>query len=300
MPLGIVKHVPIFFAHIPKTAGTTIKEYFGLPLEGHMTMQDFLIASQSGESMDSGINADKTEQDIFNTTAKINKLGEIVNLSAFDMAIKFSFVRNPWDRAVSMYEFHKDDFDFGTFEDFTNLLMHKKDIFSEETGGTTLRPTQTQYLSVDSKNNWLHSYKPKEEKSKNPLRVLKGRHPARNSGHLCYDYIGKFENIEREVFVLKEFLIQLSDKVESCGHNINNDQFPWEGKDRLGLFRKNKNRKLDYRTYYKNFNQIYAVFDYYYNDVVNFNYGFTPGTSYDKCYTTIRCFKQYKEKNDIL
>jgi len=293
----MVKHLPIFFAHIPKTAGTTIKEYFGLPIEGHMTMQDFLIAARAGK-IESGINPGKTEEQIIDSLAKIKKLSKLTDLSAFDMAFKFSFVRNPWDRAVSMYEFHKDDFDFGTFEDFTNSLLRKEGIFSEETGGTTLRPTQTQYLSLT--DDYINSYNPEKEKIKNPLRALKGRHPARNSGHLCYDYIGKFENIGREVFVLKEFLTQLSNKIESCGHNINDDEFPWEGKDRLGLFRKNENRKPDYRTYYENFNQIYAVFDYYYNDVVNFNYGFTPGTSYDKCYTTIRCFKQYKEKNDIL
>tara|TARA_R110002020_G_scaffold181520_1_gene376571 strand:+ start:13732 stop:14613 length:882 start_codon:yes stop_codon:yes gene_type:complete len=293
----MVRHLPIFFAHIPKTAGTTIKEYFGLPIEGHMTMQDFLLASKCGD-IDSGVNADAAEDQIIDFVAKINKLSELVNMPCFEIAFKFSFVRNPWDRAVSIYEFHKDDFDFGTFEDFTNSLLYKEGIFSEETGGTTLRPTQTQYLSIA--DDYINSYSPEEEKIKNPTRVPKGRHPARNSGHLCYDYIGRFENIEREVFILKEFLTQLSNKIESCGHNINDDEFPWETKDRLGLFRKNENRKPDYRTYYENFNQIYAVFDYYYNDVVNFNYGFTPGTSYDKCNTTIRCFKQYKEKNDIL
>ena len=297
MPIGIVKHLPIFFAHIPKTAGTTIKEYFGLPLEGHMTIQDFLIAARTGK-IESGINPDKTEEQITDSIVKINKLSKLTDLSAFDMAFKFSFVRNPWDRAVSMYEFHKDDFDFGTFENFTNSLLHKEGIFSEETGGTTLRPTQTQYLSLS--DDYINSYSPEEEKIKNPVRTLKGRHPARNSGHLCYDYIGKFENIGREVFIIRELIKELSNKIESLGHNINDKKFPWEGKDRLGFFRKNKKKKSDYTGHYKSFEQVYAVFDYYYNDVVNFNYGFTPGTSYDKCYTTIRCFKQYKEKNDIL
>jgi len=259
----MVKHLPIFFAHIPKTAGTTIKEYFGLPIEGHMTMQDFLIAARAGK-IESGINPGKTEEQIIDSLAKIKKLSKLTDLSAFDMAFKFSFVRNPWDRAVSMYEFHKDDFDFGTFEDFTNSLLRKEGIFSEETGGTTLRPTQTQYLSLT--DDYINSYNPEKEKIKNPLRALKGRHPARNSGHLCYDYIGKFENIGREVFVLKEFLTQLSNKIESCGHNINDDEFPWEGKDRLGLFRKNENRKPDYKLYWKNNRPryIYRMYPQYY------------------------------------
>jgi hypothetical protein len=65
------------FVHIPKTGGTSVTSALGNRACAH------------------------------NTPAKIRaEIGDELWNSCF----KFTFIRNPWDRAVSFYEFHKEDF----------------------------------------------------------------------------------------------------------------------------------------------------------------------------------------------
>ena len=65
---------PFIFIHINKTAGTSIGNAIGLPIKHHRTARE-VIAS---------IGRDK-----------------------WDTAYKFTFVRNPWDKVVSHYEYRR-------------------------------------------------------------------------------------------------------------------------------------------------------------------------------------------------
>ena len=74
MPLRTGINGPFIFIHINKTAGTSIGKAVGLPLKHHLTAAEVI----------SRIGNDKWQS-----------------------AYKFTFVRNPWDKVVSHYEYRR-------------------------------------------------------------------------------------------------------------------------------------------------------------------------------------------------
>ena len=73
-PLRFGNERPFIFLHINKTAGTSIGKAIGLQVKQHLTAREI-----------------------------IERIGREKWLSAW----KFTFVRNPWDRAVSLYEYRR-------------------------------------------------------------------------------------------------------------------------------------------------------------------------------------------------
>lgn len=74
-PLQLGTRQPFIFVHINKTGGTSIGNAIGLSVKNHQTAKEI-----------------------------IKRIGQ----TQWDSAYKFTFVRNPWDRIVSLYEYrHK-------------------------------------------------------------------------------------------------------------------------------------------------------------------------------------------------
>lgn len=116
----------MFFVHITKTAGTSIRRCLGFP--------------QANRS-----------NGLFKKHYSCQEIQEIVHPAIWDNAFKFSFVRNPWDRLYSYYHYMKRKFFrahpslhpatpglFPNFEDWVEEHIVNNDISS-----TNYRPQYT-------------------------------------------------------------------------------------------------------------------------------------------------------------
>jgi len=130
---------PFIFIHITKTAGTSIGNAVGLPVKHHLTAKEVI--------------------------AKIGK-------EKWNTAYKFTFVRNPWDKVVSLYEYRrkKDKTKIASrnipFTDWVNLTLGEQ--------------SDSYYY------NNIKSFQPQVEWLKD------------DEGIIGIDFIGKFESIRTD------------------------------------------------------------------------------------------------------
>jgi len=282
MPYSVINDIPILFIHIPKVAGTSIKKYFQLSEQGHETLQDFLYNMNNGWIYTCANEEDSNDEEIYksyrhNLTQSFNRLRD-KSLSQkthpFNNIFKFSFVRNPWDRVTSIYHYHKNDFDgLGTFSDFLKSIKNLTGPIFTPDSTTILRLTQTQYLSLGDK--WA-------QVTDESLYKSWGMHPSDDCGTLHMNYIGHFETIDKDINNICLLLNKITDS-----------NTPWIAEQNFSDYRERVSANSDqrYTKMYANFDEIYTIFEYYYDDIVNFNYTFT---GYPNCEIAKECFKKYE------
>lgn len=127
------------FIHITKTAGTSIGNAIGLPVKHHLTAKEVI--------------------------AKIGK-------QQWNVAYKFTFVRNPWDKLVSLYEYRRK-------KDKTKLTS--RNIPFNHWVKLTIGPDSDPYYY-----NNVKSFQPQVEWLKD------------DEGVIAIDFIGKFESIHTD------------------------------------------------------------------------------------------------------
>ena len=138
-PLRPGRNGPFIFIHINKTAGTSIGNAIGLPVKHHQTARE-VIAGIGREN--------------------------------WDKAYKFTLVRNPWDRAVSLYEYRRK-------KNKTDLA--KRGIAFSEWVNKTFGPDKDPFYYNNAK-----SFQPQVEWLKD------------DAGRISIDFIGKFETINED------------------------------------------------------------------------------------------------------
>ena len=84
---------PLLFIHIPKNAGTTIARVLE-PINSRYTDNEY----------EDGINEDE-DATYGHIDVKELYMNGFISPLAWDNYFKFCFVRNPWDRMVSLYKY---------------------------------------------------------------------------------------------------------------------------------------------------------------------------------------------------
>jgi len=114
----LIRDYNALFIHIPKTGGTSIEFSFGMKYEMEYNLELFLGRS-------------KVDSQVLMQHATIEQLISIGCLQTGEVSslFKFAFVRNPWDRAVSNWQWLVQGADYqGTLLEYLNdteLILHE-------------------------------------------------------------------------------------------------------------------------------------------------------------------------------
>lgn len=163
------------FVEVPKTASTSIRSIIGQPSKPHLNIlqiREEFIRSQIEAAMD-----EKNDEESL-IEAKMN----------FNNYFKFGFVRNPWDRVVSLFN-RKEGLQLSermSFEEFVGWIQNSSD--------TCLHPLQHK-----NQLDWFIDER----------------------GDVIVDYIGKFEELEKSWQYISQ---RLNVKKKLPHHNINEDK----------------------------------------------------------------------------
>lgn len=164
------KHKCIFI-HIPKTAGTSINSYFHPGIPFHYKNADY-------ERLFGW--CPKRKIHMQHATAKQLLELELVSEEVWNEYFKFTFVRNPWDRAYSDYKWIQEFSGVkGSFKSYLNKEKEFKDILNDNSNYNYLGDhlsLQTEFFDF--------------------------------SGKYKVDYMGKFENFALDIqFILNSLSI---------------------------------------------------------------------------------------------
>ncbi|MCK4947010.1 MAG: sulfotransferase family 2 domain-containing protein [Candidatus Aureabacteria bacterium] len=149
--------MPIFhkykciFIHIPKSAGTSINAALGIGREG--------IQSLFGKISEE----EKAKYGLTHTYwhhCPISLIKPFIPEGTFNKYFKFTFLRNPWDRLVSLYLYYK--------------RINRLD-------------------NIDAFNQWILS-----KKIPSYLLIPQLDYITDNKGNIIVDFIGRFENMDKD------------------------------------------------------------------------------------------------------
>jgi chondroitin 4-sulfotransferase 11 len=140
------KNTPFIFIHINKTAGTSIGNAIGLPIKDHLTAKEVIA-----------------------------RIGE----SKWNEAYKFTLVRNPWDKAVSLYEYRR-----------------KKDRTEISARGVSFSDWVKMTYGEDKNYDYYNAraFQPQVDWLKD------------NEGKISMDFVGKFESINEDFNHIKNVI----------------------------------------------------------------------------------------------
>ena len=146
------------FVHIPKTGGTSIENMIWTQSERNVRhLCQGLVDSFNNKYQSGGLQHLLSWQ-----------IREEIGVEFFDKCFKFSVVRNPWDKAVSQYEYMKEREDLRDF-----IGMKRNEEFR----------TYRELIQTKTHVQWEHQY----------------RFVFDENGEQLVDYLGRFENFNEEV-----------------------------------------------------------------------------------------------------
>ncbi|MFW6219868.1 MAG: sulfotransferase family 2 domain-containing protein [bacterium] len=145
------------FIHIPKTGGNSITTALRGYSEDNIDLTRFDGVNYNGISL-------RTKRGGVNKHAYLSEYEKYYNIKEY---LKFSSIRNPWDKLLSWYFYHKKFEDIKNFDTFLDLIYIKKEV-------------------PKSSKNQIKWYSPQ-------IYFLKNK-----SGVVCVDHVIKFENFQND------------------------------------------------------------------------------------------------------
>ena len=163
----ILRDKEIVFVHIPKNGGTSIEDALFPPV----------VDRNLGEHLWGRPNPHQTGGMQHLQAIKIK---ELVGRDLYDRCFKFSIVRNPWDRAISMYMYHHKRYDLQKF-----LGIQDRSLFRRLLGRQKMVPFV----------NYLRAVKA------GPIHVQwddQYKFICDTSGTVIVDFVGRFETLQKD------------------------------------------------------------------------------------------------------
>ena len=227
--------IKTIFVHIPKTAGMALYESV-FELERFFSWFLGLNKSEKDEKISTIKNLKNVTLGHLNYKTVLDS--NIMSISFYKEAYKYCFVRNPYDRLVSLYKYHrvKDRLKLD-FDNFVKLLY-------EEFKLDRVPPVGLYNVKHFSKNGPLYHY---QIYGNQYNEMIKWIPPD-------IDFVGRFENFESDT---NKLLINLGYK----GSPIVIPHLNYSS-----------SKKDDYTTYYINEQIIDYVSEIYKNDIMRFGY----------------------------
>jgi len=223
-----------FFIHIPKTAGMTLHDSI-LDLKRNF---GWFLGSEFDDKQDKSLNKiiHKGSYTLGHIHYKSLISENYLEKKIFKQSFKFCFVRNPYDRLVSLYKYHKVNERLNlNFDDFVKYLY-------EEHKNKTIPPIGLYNIKTFDKKSKL--YHPKIYGSQ--YNCMEKWVPS------DIGFIGRFENLDHDIYELIKIL----------GYTGPNITIP----------KLNYTKQDNYLNYYKNDKTINYVSKIYEKDFSRFGY----------------------------
>lgn len=216
------------FVHIPKAAGQSVENYF-LSLHGLTWEKRALLLLRHNPNPELG-----PERLAHLKASEYSGCG-YVTYDTFDSYFKFSFVRNPWDRLVSEFNYRGFDKKY-SFKEFVLRGLPNKDLYSDV------------YRHIIPQHQFLYD----------------------DAGNQLVDFVGRFENLQSDF----DFVCSKLGIADTRLPHVNSSGQKGEIKGKLkSLFSKQNLIKRPYSSYYdeetlESVNKMYAT------DIKIFGYEF--------------------------
>jgi len=217
------------FVHIPKTAGQSIENFF-------LSLHGLSWEERAPLLLRYNLDPEQGPQALAHLTAMEYVEFNHISSETFNKYFKFAFVRNPWDRLVSEYNYRNYNKKY-TFKEFVNSGFPDKDNFSDA------------YRHIIPQYDLLYSL----------------------NGELLVDFVGKFEDLQNDFNIV---CLKLGISTSLLPH-INSFNKERNLKNRLRSFLfKTKKIKKHYTEYYDDElkNKVGKIYS---KDISAFNYTFS-------------------------
>lgn len=265
---------PYLFLHIPKTGGSSIVDC--LP-DGRCTVNNFFKDSKDNNDLhDHGYAAAR-----YHYTPEQYAITALPGIALWPQLYKFTFVRNPWDRVVSIFhDWKRQNSRITLYKNIVTGELHRSGVDLEDSVfsqfvcdilAPAMDPNVKKYqpaltINLDRQGDWkmIGNYLQPIENCCFYYTISNGhftpqvKYTHDSGGNQIVDFVGKFETLQEDYDKLNEI----------CGWNFKFMTLPHVNKS--------KRTAKDYRKYYEDGSGLakHLISEIYREDIEAYGYTF--------------------------